>query len=51
MTSAPADTRFAKLAVTEGGLRFMRPELNFAAVEELMLKRPTVLRDSRGESL
>jgi hypothetical protein len=51
MTSASADTRTPKPAVTEGGLRFTRPKLDFASVEELMLKRPTVLRDSRGESL
>jgi hypothetical protein len=51
MSITTADTRTPKLSVTEGDTRFMRPELDFAAVEEPLLNRPPVLRDSRGENL
>jgi hypothetical protein len=50
MSIASSDTRPPKLAVAEGGLRFTRPKLDFAAVEELMLNREAVLRDPRAES-
>jgi len=51
MAVASADTRPPKLAVAEGGLRFTRPELDFAAIEKPTLNRPAVLRDPRGERL
>ncbi len=51
MAFASSDTRTAKLAVAEGDLRFTRPELDVAGVEELILNGPAVLRDPRRDRL
>ena len=49
VSSASSDTRTPKLAGADGSLRFNGPELDLAAVEELRVNGPTLLRDSRGE--
>jgi hypothetical protein len=49
MSFAVPDARAAELTRPEGGLRLLRPELDFASVEEALLNRPALVRDPRRD--